>query len=289
MSSTLVKGVTLLTGALLAGGTAHGQGAQPVGRSPQESRPVVVQGAMDLEVRQLASRLDAVRVEKVGPWTFWCGTLDGSPVIVSKTMKGLANAAAATAIAAERYRPAAILNQGTAGGHDPDLHVYDIVLGMYSVSLGAFKSAYRKTGEGSNPLEWRPLDLLASESSAGEDLKEHTLRRFPADERLLGAAKSVKHLYRRGRVVEGVIGSAEVWNDELDRIRWFRERYGTSAEEMETAAAAQIASFYQIPFLGIRVLSDNITNGGAYDPKTGEACQEYVYQVVKAYVSTLKR
>jgi adenosylhomocysteine nucleosidase len=30
---------------------------------------------------------------------------------------------------------------------------------------------------------------------------------------------------------------------------------------METASAAQIAGLFQIPFLGIRVLSNNVTNG----------------------------
>jgi adenosylhomocysteine nucleosidase len=50
----------------------------------------------------------------------------------------------------------------------------------------------------------------------------------------------------------------------------------------------QVAGLLDIPFLGIRVVSDNITNGGAYDPKTGEAYEDYVYQVVKACVGTLK-
>ena len=58
---------------------------------------------------------------------------------------------------------------------------------------------------------------------------------------------------------------------------------------METASAAQIAGLFQIPFLGIRVLSNNITNGGTYDAKTGEACQDYVYGVVKAYIEKVKR
>src|SRR5438445_9217345 len=44
-------------------------------------------GAMDLEVKKFASRLDNVSVERVGGWTFWRGTLDGYPVIVSKTLK----------------------------------------------------------------------------------------------------------------------------------------------------------------------------------------------------------
>ena len=81
-----------------------------------------------------------------------------------------------------------------------------------------------------------------------------------------------------------------MWNSEIDRIDRFHDQYGTAVEEMETASAAQIAALFEIPFLGIRVLSNNITNGGKYDPRTGEACQEYVYDVVKAYIGEkLKR
>ena len=276
-------------GLMLAGGRAQVTKTQSAESKPRELRPVIVQGAMDLEVEKFASRLDNVSVEKVGGWTFWCGTLDGYPVIVSKTLKGVSNSAAAAAIAVERYHPVAIVNQGTAGGHDAQLHVYDIVLGRYSVNLGAFKTAYRKHGQGSEFRGWKPLDLMA-EGSAGENRDEQVMRRFKGDEQLLAAAESVKHLYHKGRVVEGVIGSGEIWNSELDRIQWFHSQYGTSVEEMETVSVAQIADSFRIPFLGIRVLSNNITNGGKYDAKTGEACQEYVYEVVKAYIATtLKR
>ncbi len=285
MRNAFILRTALLIGLLLTVCGAQEQKTRAVDTTP-ELRPVIVQGAMDLEVKKFASRLDNVRVEKVSGWTFWRGTLDGYPVIVSKTMKGVSNSAAATAIAAERYHPVAIVNQGTAGGHVPELHVYDIVLGKYAVNLGAFKTAYRKPGQGSDFREWIPLDLMVSEDSAGENPNAHTMRRFQANAQLLAAAESVKHLYRKGRVVQGVIGSAEIWNSELDRIQWFHSQYGTTVEEMETASAAQIAGFFQIPFLGIRVVSNNITYDGRYDAKTGEACQEYVYDVVKAYIAT---
>lgn len=247
-------------------------------------RPVLVQGAMPGETEKLVSRMHDVSLEKVGAWTFWRGTLDGYPVVVSKTLKGVSNSAASTAIAAHRYHPAAIVNQGTAGGHDPQLHVYDIVLGKYSVNLGAFKTAYRKPGQGSDTLEWQPMDLLASEGSAGQDPNARIMRRFPADARLLAAAGKAASLYRKGQVTEGVIGSSDVWNGELDRIQRFHDEYGTSVEEMETASSAQIAGLLHIPFLGIRVVSNNVTNGGAYDAKTGEACQDFVFEVVTAYI-----
>ena len=90
--------------------------------------------------------------------------------------------------------------------------------------------------------------------------------------------------YTKGQVVEGTIGSADVWNNELDRINFFHTRYGTSVEEMEAASVAQIAQQFNVPFLGIRILSNNITNNGAYDPATGEACQDYVLDVVEQYM-----
>ncbi len=115
MRNAFILRTALWVGLLLTVGSTLGQQTQPV-NSARELRPVIVQGAMDIEVKKFASRLDNVRVEKVGGWTFWRGTLDGYPVIVSKTMKGLSNAAAATTIAAERYYPVAIINQGPQVG-----------------------------------------------------------------------------------------------------------------------------------------------------------------------------
>src|SRR5262245_45146146 len=124
-----------------------------------EQRPIVVQGAMDVEIRRLAAALADAREERVGQFAFWIGTIDGYPVVISKTLKGMENAAAATALAAERYRPAAIVNQGTAGGHQPDVHVFDIILGVEAVNLGSFKTGFRARGGGSDVAEWSPLDL----------------------------------------------------------------------------------------------------------------------------------
>jgi len=285
MSAVLRIGATSLICALASACVARDAAAPAA--SPA-TRPVVVQGAMDVEVRKLARTLENAAEQNVHGWTFWTGTVDGYPVVVSKTLKGMSNAAAATLLAAERFQPIAIVNQGTAGGHAPELHVFDIVVGTEAVNLGSFKTGYRARGRGSDVGEWVPLDLIRTDGSAGQDPNARTMRRFPGDAGLLAAAREARGLYAKGRVVEGVIGSSEVWNSELDRIQRFHDAFGTTVEEMETASAAQIAGQYQIPFLGIRVVSNNITNGGAYDTTTAEACQDYVFTVVKRYVSELR-
>src|SRR5262249_35978920 len=192
---------------------------------------------MAQDIRRRHAALGSGEEERFKGWTFWRGAIDGNPVIVSKTLKGISNAAAATVLAAERYAPIAIINQGTAGGHEPDLHVFDIVLGTDAVNLGSLKTGFRSRGGGSRFEEWMPLDLMRSEGSAGNDPNARSMRRFRADERLLAAARSVRSHYRKGRVVDGVIGSSEIWNSELDRIQQFHDRFGTTAEEMETASA----------------------------------------------------
>ena len=272
--------IATLAGCVLLSACATREGA----------RPVVVQGAMDVEIRKLAGSLEHGTEENVGGFIFWRGTIDGYPVVISKTLKGMENAAAATALAADRFHPIAIINQGTAGGHVPELHVYDIVLGTQAVNLGSFKTATRTGGHGSDVAEWSPLDLMRSEGSAGQDPNARTMRRFPGDEGLLAAARDVRGQYQKGHVVDGVIGSSDVWNSEIDRIQRFHDQYGTTVEEMEAASSAQIAGLFKIPFLGIRVVSNNITNGEAYDTKVGEACQDFVRAVVKAYIRVaLKR
>lgn len=245
---------------------------------------MVIQGAMDVEVRVLVAALESPVEEHIGGWTFWRGAIGGVPVVVSKTLKGMENAAAATALAIERYHPCAILNQGTAGGHDPALHVADVVVGLETVNIGSFKTGDRKRGEGSLFSAWTPLDLNRSEGSAGQDPNARRMRRFAADPALLAAARQARRHYSKGAVVEGVIASSDVWNSELDRIAWLHDTFGTTAEEMEAASAAQIAAVYGVPFLGIRVISNNITNGAAYNRNTSEIGQKFVLLTVRSYL-----
>ena len=250
-------------------------------------RPIIIEGPMPIEAENFADRLDKVKVEKSGTFVFYKGKVDNYPVIVVKTGKGMENTAAATAIAIEKYDPIAIINQGTSDGHDPSLNVFDIVLGKKVTNIGSLKTGSLGEDEGIDPTNWIPMDLMASEGSAGEDPDAENIRYYEGDKELLAAAHAVKDKYTKGKIVEGTIGSADVWNNEVDRIKWFHETYGTSVEEMEGAAAAQIATQYEVPSLVIRILSNNKTNGGQYNPDTAAANQDYVYEVVKQYISQI--
>ena len=147
----------------------------------------------------------------------------------------MANTGASTALAMEFFHPVAVINQGTSGGHDPDLHTFDIVLGKQSTNYSAWKSVASAKGAG--------VDYKALEQNGvyAYDKEEKTFVKevyHAGDEKLLAAANAVKDSYTKGKIVEGTISSCDAWNNQIDRMLFLHEFYGSSCEEMETDGAA---------------------------------------------------
>ena len=107
-----------------------------------EKVDLLVQGAVDSELQLLAALRNKKEIA-IAAWTFWTGRIGAKSVVVSRTEMGPINAAAATALGIEKFHPAAIVNQGTAGAHNPQLMLWDIVVGERTTDYGAFKSAHR--------------------------------------------------------------------------------------------------------------------------------------------------
>ncbi len=250
-----------------------------------DKRPILLQGAMDVEVDTMKDALDNMTEVELGKYIFYKGELDGYPVIVSKTNIGLANAAVSTTLAIEEFNPIMIINQGTAGGHSPQLHRMDVVIGEHVVNMGAFKTAYQDLGEGVDPaaFEIRNLEVLRDGKGNAEEKKD-----FPSDESLIDLAFNLKDKYTEGNVVKGTIGSADEWNNQLDRIKILNEKLGTDAEEMETVSVGQMAYNYDIPYLAIRVLSNTAIHDEDFEPSSAIALQEYVIEITKAYINTIQ-
>ncbi|MCL2915130.1 5'-methylthioadenosine/S-adenosylhomocysteine nucleosidase [Shewanella corallii] len=239
--------------------------------------PILVQGAMDVEIETLVEALSDVRVKTFGSWTFWEGQIKGYPVVVSRTEIGLANAAASTTLGIEHYKPKFVINQGTAGGHDPKLFRGDIVVGTSSFNMGSYKTEFTEKGQGMHPTQWQNFDMTMYLRENGEVVKHN---HFKADPELVKLTMSLASSYDKGQVVEGVIGTGDEWNREVDRINWFHENFNTAIEEMETSAAAMVAEAYKIPFVSIRVLSNTDQHGQDFEPQTAIDCQHFVLNVI---------
>lgn len=244
---------------------------------------ILVQGAMETETDFLIGRLKARECVTLGNWKFYTGFLGTyeEPVILSRTYQGMVNAAAASSLALVYFAPKAVINQGIGGGHDTRFHRGDLVLGEKVVPMGAMVRKFSPLGAGMDETDSEPLPVEIYNRKADRMEK---VPDFPCDERMLAAAESVQTDLKVNR---GVIGSADEWNNQLDRIAMLRERYHTAVEDMESAAAAELCLSYGIPFLGIRILSNSIVNGEDFDESVGMDCQKFVYHFIEALHGTL--
>jgi adenosylhomocysteine nucleosidase len=247
--------------------------AAALGAEPQYD--LLIQGAVDTELQPLLSALEQRKEVRHAAWTFWTGRLGGKRVVVSRTDVGPINAVASTMIAIDRFKPRAIINQGTAGAHNPDFRLWDIVVSERTTDYSAYKSSHGDSGTGIDTKRWTALPHRIRMNG---ELK--SFNSFPADARLMEAALRVP--YSRARVRKGNVGSAYQFNRELDLIAFMYRTYGTDSEDMESAYAHGAAQAMNVPFVAIRIISDSEWNHPTFEKIAGEYCAQFVVDFVRS-------
>ena len=232
-------------------------------------KTIVIEGAIDSELHVLYDMFKPTRVIDLGDtWRAHIAACAGRQVALLATGVGVANAAAATALVCAALKPDIVISQGTAGAHDRNLHTGDIVIGTRIVRLGAYRSPRRTSGV--DPFSWQPLDECGSIGSGIPTV-------YSSDKDLTDTARRVlKECAGDMRIVDGTLGSGDVWNCEHDMIEYLNREYGTSCEDMETYSAAQVCAQLNCKFLALRVISNNELLGESYAPETAVQLQKAV-------------
>jgi len=234
-----------------------------------EQKPILLQGAMECEIRCFLRELKDKKEVTLQGYPFYTGTIQNVPVVVSLTAYGMTNVSLATFLGIQEFSPSLVINQGTAGAHHEQMVQGDIVLGKRLVNLGSYCSAVKKAGEG--------YAVAHRETMPVKELKEG--KELFLNE--LSSTESYLHLAEQcpcatGRLISGTIGTSDGWNRETDYIHALHEYYGTDCEEMESFAMAQVCRKMEVSCLAVRVISNNEITGTAFDEKYAEECQDYV-------------
>ena len=201
-------------------------------------------GAMDDEVRELISRLDERRTERVSGIEFNVGKLYGKNVVVAKCGVGKVFAAICAEAMIIKYAPALVVNTGVGGALDKSLRPLDIV----------FAEKVVQHDMDTSPIG-DPVGLISGINRVYFETDKRAL------EVLNGAAEELKIKHLTGIVATGDKFIAE--KADKDRIT---SLFGATACEMEGGAIAHTAFVNDTPFMVVRAISDSAD---------GEACMDY--------------
>lgn len=228
--------------------------------------PILIQGAMDVETQWLSAQMEGCTEHVLGGFRFWRGRCRKLELVVSQTEIGTIHAACATALGIQTFTPCVVINQGVAGAHREDLHVGDIVVGESCIHIHDLITPARGRGEGCDPFAWACHDH--SEGAAPVYYPS-----APQWRDLFARAP-----YGGGQRLVGVLGSGDVFNREHDRILWLREWAGELCEDMESIAVYQVCHRFQVPCVGVRIISNNELTGETYQRQMGERLQEFILE-----------
>lgn len=208
---------------------------------------------------------DLRRRDDSGPWEVYEANAGDRRMLLIISGAGPVNAAAATERLIARYEPAAVLHGGSAGAHNPDLLPGDVVIGSRYVIHTSRSVRAARVARGLNPsliryrqagaylsfphIDADPTLLHLAERIAREELAQ--IGEWDAP----GWPPSVP--LRPGLVVSGVVASADAWTIDEAELRALHEDFGAECEDMESAYVAQVCALHRLPFVAVRVMSDN--------------------------------
>lgn len=221
-----------------------------------------IMGAMLEEVAAIKSKLDITQVEIIGQREYIMGKLHDTDVVLvfSRWGKVAASSTATTLIA--KYSVDCILFVGVAGALEKSLNVGDIVVGEY---------LYQHDMDATPLFEKHEIPLTAtklfkSNSQLVENVNYATTNFLNNLTDIFSATIREKFSLQQPKVVTGKVASGDQFVSHPQKISTLKDEMpDVLAVEMEGAAVAQICMEHNIPFIVIRIISDNAGHGAAID------------------------
>ncbi len=192
-------------------------------------------GAMEEEVTLLRDEMEAAKTTVIANCEFIEGTIGGKEVVLVRSGIGKVNAAVATTLLLEMFKPTIVLNTGSAGGFLETLEVGSVVI--------------------SDEVVHHDVDVTAFGYAPGQ--VPQLPATFPSDEKLVQYAKEAIDEIGKHTHATGLIASSDTFMSDPVYVEKVRKLFPTMiAAEMEAAAIAQVCYQFGTPFVVIRALSD---------------------------------
>lgn len=190
---------------------------------------------MEEEVERLREKIQSAKTKVIANCEFIEGFIDEHEVILVKSGIGKVNAAVATTLLLEIFKPDVVLNTGSAGGFSDTLEVGTVVI--------------------SDEVRHHDVDVTIFGYEHGQ--VPNLPAAFKADAELIQhAIEAVEEIGQHAHAT-GLIASSDSFMSDADHVEQVKQLFPKMiAAEMEAAAVAQVCYQFGTPFVVIRALSD---------------------------------
>jgi futalosine hydrolase len=235
--------------------------------------------SVQAEAQLLLADLVVTGTTKLGSKSIIAGAIAGRQVLLCVGGMGKVNAAHAAALMIAEFSPDALFIFGVGGAYPASGAVVgDIVLAQ--VEIAGDEGVL--THDGFKDMEYIGIPLLKTATSvifttypAPEPLLKQALRTLDASS---GPGRTHVHV--------GPFVTLSTCTGTTARARELEERYHGLCENMEGAAAAQVAGLHAIPWLEVRGISNIVEDRDTQKwdiPKAAEACQKAVLRILEGW------
>jgi futalosine hydrolase len=238
---------------------------------------IIVTASTHFELSQLVSGLCAVPFDGSGHLQSFRAMIGGEEILLALTGIGKVNAACASTLLLERFRPQLLINTGCGGATaGSGLLVGDLAI----ASVECFPDEGVETPQG-----WRGLDLIGIPVFQGHG--ERIFNSVPLSAELsAGALVFAREQGFRSEL--GPFHTVSTCSGTQASGAELLQRYPSICENMEGGALAQVALIYGVPFLEVRGISNLVEDRdlSRWDLKRAVAeVQKFLLSYLQLYAS----
>lgn len=265
-------------------------------------RTIGIVCACDTELEPFLPHLEGMRISENAMYRFYSGFLAGQPAVCVRCGVCKVNAALATQLLIDCYHADMIINCGTAGGMDPQVHIFDTVISErvahHDVEAGILTEQfpYMETeffpagGELLKAAEKAVRRGITADCGAAScaDCGAASGADCGSDSTDSPEASDLAKLHR-GKIHFGTMVSGEAFIDCEGRAE-INRRFAPLTVDMETAGIAHACYLNGVPFLSVRTVTDTEEERGisVYSDNSAQA-EKTAAQITLAVVKELSR
>ena len=194
--------------------------------------------AMKVEKVAIEEKMTNKTNETIYNLPFIIGKIGNVECILVQSGVGKVNAARTTQILIEKYKPEAVVNVGVGGSINPELKIGDVVISrqvfQHDFDITAFEHKKGYVPEVGDYIEC-DKNLVNSFYNVIQNLKDEEYQ-----------------------TKIGILASGDQFYTDEEKMNEIRTEFKADIVDMECSAIAQVAYLDNIPFIGIRSVSDGM-------------------------------